>query len=136
MRCIGDIPWPDFQAPLVRDRPKTHLFSMASLILPALLLTGLAVLVPLLVERRMPETLGGLLLGGLLSALVVWLLSAALFAGLYSLQGPGVLEILRVAPGSGLWHFLKLGAQAALLWAPILVLVVGTSARRWKEAVW
>ena len=109
---------------------------MVTLVLPALLLIGFAVLVPLAVERRMPETLIGLLVGGMVSALVVWLLSAVLFAGLYALQGPGVLHTLRLSPGAGLAHFLKLGAQAALIWAPILLLVVGTSARRWKEAVW
>jgi hypothetical protein len=36
----------------------------------------------------------------------------------------------------GIWHLLNLGAKAALIWAPVLALVVTTAPRRWKTAVW
>lgn len=109
---------------------------MFSLILPALGLVVLAIAIPRLIERFVPETLTGVLVGGVVSALLVWLASAGLFAWLYHLQGPQVWTVFQLAPGAGLRHFLTLGAQAALVWAPILILVVGTSPRRWKEAVW
>lgn len=109
---------------------------MLSLTLPALLLVALAVIVPRLLERAVPESLAGLVLLGLLSALALWLMSALGFALLYRLQGPDVVALLGARPVDGLGHFLRLGAKAALIWLPVMVLAVSTAPRRWRTSVW
>lgn len=109
---------------------------MLSLALPALLLVASSILVPRLLERLVPESLAGLTLLGLLSALALWLLSAAGFALLYRMQGPGMVALLGARPLAGFGHFLGLGAKASLIWAPVLVLTVSTAPRRWRDAVW
>jgi hypothetical protein len=107
-----------------------------SLIAPVVGLALLAVLVPRGIERLVPETIVGIGLMAVLSAVVLWLLSAGGFALLYLYQDSRILTLLADTPGAGSDHFLRLGANAALIWAPVLILVVTTAPRRWKTAVW
>ena len=86
------------------------------------------------IEALMPESLLGIALTGLVSALVVWLLASGGFAVLYAMQDTRVLGLMAEGPAIG--HFLRLGFSAGLVWAPILLLVVTTAPRRWKTAVW
>ncbi|CUH79367.1 hypothetical protein [Tropicibacter naphthalenivorans] len=109
---------------------------LVNLALPFLILIALAILVPRGIERYTPESLPGLVLLATLSALALWLLSALLFAGLYLLRGPEVAAMLELAPGAGAAHLAHVGWQAVLIWGPVLALVVMTSPRRWKSAVW
>lgn len=109
---------------------------ITGLLLPTLALMALAMLVPRLVERQVPESLTGLALCAAVSALALWGLSALGFAGLYALDDPLVLDLLGRDPAGGLRHFAGLGAKAALIWLPVLLLVVSTAPRRWKTAIW
>ncbi len=104
--------------------------------LPILLILGCAIGIPRLIERLVPETIPGLALGAVLSAGALWMISAAIFAGVYSLQAPSSQMIALLGRSDGIWHLLNLGAKAALIWAPVLALVVTTAPRRWKTAVW
>ncbi len=109
---------------------------MLTLALPALVLVAISILVPRLLERTVPESLPGLVALGAISGVALWFLSALGFALLYRVQGPEMVELLGARPLAGLVHFLTLGAKAALIWAPVLVLAVSTAPRRWREAVW
>lgn len=101
---------------------------------PVLILMALALLTTRLVEKVAPETLAGLVILGLVSALLLWPLSAGVFAALYVFRGVETAALLGTA--GGLHHFLTLGAKAALVWAPIVLLVVTTAPRRWKTNTW
>lgn len=109
---------------------------ITQLVLPLFALAIVTVLVTRAVEAVMPESVGGIAATAVLSALLCWALAAAGFAGLYALEDPRVLTLLGQTPQAGLRHFVWLGAQAALVWAPILLLVVTTAPRRWKTATW
>lgn len=100
-------------------------------------IVGLGVLTVLVtrgVEALMPETVTGIALTGIVSAVLVWLLASGGFAALYAMQDARVLAVLDQGPAIG--HFLRLGFSAGLIWAPVLLLVVTTAPRRWKTAVW
>lgn len=107
---------------------------LASLALPTLLLMGLAVLITRLLELVVPETLVGLGLLTLLAMGLMWGLSGLVFAGLYLWQDARIADLL--GAGEGLGHFAALGAKSALIWAPLVFLVVCTAPRRWRQAVW
>ncbi len=109
---------------------------IADLLLPALGLMLLAVLVARGVEVLVPESLVGLAAMALVSALLCWGLASAGFALLYVQEDARILTLLGDAPTASAGHFLRLGGRAALIWAPILLLVVTTAPRRWKTAVW
>ncbi len=107
---------------------------LMSLALPTLVLMTLAVLVTRGVEALMPESVPGLIATALLSALLLWALATGLFALLYLWQDARISALLGDARG---WaHMSGLGASAALIWAPLMLLTVATAPRRWKTAVW
>ncbi|MBP0484353.1 hypothetical protein [Sagittula salina] len=106
---------------------------IAGLLIPAAALGALAILVTRGVERVMPETLAGLVLTALVGALLMWLLSAGFFALWYALKAPGAAWLIGQ---TGAHHFMLLGAQAALIWGPVLVLTVSTAPRRWRTNTW
>ena len=101
-----------------------------------LALIALAILLPFLLARFTPETLGGLVLTGLLSAILLTLAAAAYFFLSYLNANTAILELAGVAPRSTLLYFLELGLGSALIWAPVLVLAISYLPRRWKENVW
>lgn len=107
-----------------------------NLLLPALGLMVLSLAVTRGVEAVMPESLRGLAAIALVSALLVWVLTAAGFALLYLMEDSRVLALMSEAPSASVGHFLGLAARAALIWAPVLLLTVSTAPRRWKTAVW
>ncbi|MBV2359576.1 hypothetical protein KUH32_07310 [Thalassococcus sp. CAU 1522] len=109
---------------------------LTQLALPTLVLMALALAVPRLGERLVPETLVGLVALGIGSAIMLWLLSAAGFALSYLWRSPEVADLLGVLPGSGARHFLVLGLKAGLIWGPVLILAVSTAPRRWKTERW
>ncbi|WP_167648119.1 hypothetical protein [Mameliella alba] len=106
------------------------------LLLPVLGLMLVAALVTRAVEAILPESLGALAATTVISALLVWLLTSAGFALLYTIEDARVWDLLGQAPSASLGYFLRLGASAVLIWGPVLLLVVSTAPRRWKTAVW
>jgi len=107
---------------------------VSSLLIPTVVLMGLAVLVTRLVERVMPETMLGLALTALVASGVLWALAGGLFGWLYLSRAPELAPIL--GAGSGLRHLAGLGAKAALIWLPLVLITVATAPRRWKTNVW
>ncbi|MGR3321376.1 MAG: hypothetical protein ACU0DK_05535 [Pseudooceanicola sp.] len=105
-------------------------------LLPVLVLGAIAVAVPVLLERIVPETVAGLILNGAVSASVMTLVSALYFLWSYTRGDSRIAEMLSLAPGASALHFLKLGIGAGLIWAPVVVLTVSTAPRRWKENTW
>ncbi|MFZ7090901.1 hypothetical protein [Primorskyibacter sp. 2E233] len=82
----------------------------------------------------MPESMAGIVATFVLSLLLLWAFSAGLFAALYFWRGVTFASFFGESQG---WrHFLWLGAKAALVWGPIMLLVVITAPSRWKESVW
>jgi hypothetical protein len=112
---------------------------MLSLTLSALSLAALAVALPYLFTRLLPEGAGWLVVNGALSALVLMLAATGYFVFAYAgnstaALGP-VLRVLGEAPGSA-WHFVRLAAMSALIWLPVLILALAQQPKRWKEKVW
>ena len=104
--------------------------------LPVIALIVIAALLPALIERWVPETIGGMALNAGLSAVGLTLISAGYFLISYLQQSTEILDLVGVAPASGVGHFLKLGLAAGLIWGPVMVLVISFAPRRWKENVW
>lgn len=104
--------------------------------LPVLGLMILAVLITRAVETVAPESIVGLVATGAVAGLLCWAMSAAGFAWLYHAQDPEILTRIGLRPADGVAHFMTLGAQAALIWAPLVAITVVTAPRRWKTAVW
>jgi putative exporter of polyketide antibiotics len=109
---------------------------VTALLLPTIALFALGVVVARLVERAVPESSLGLAVQAIGSGLVMTALSAALFAVLYARGGTPLGAALDTDPAGGVAHFLGLGARAALIWAPAVLLVVVTAPRRWRHARW
>ncbi len=107
---------------------------LLSLGLPVLVLLILAVVVTRMVERLLPETLLGLLGVAIIASLVLWGLSSVLFAVIYAVQDSRIAALLGAS--AGLRHMAMLGAKAAIIWAPLMLLTVATAPRRWKTNVW
>lgn len=105
------------------------------LALPSLALIALAILVPRIIERWMPETLFGMATTAAASSVVLWALSACGFALLYQLENPQLTALLFSTTGS-LGYFTTLGAKAVIIWGPILALVISTAPRRWTTNTW
>lgn len=104
--------------------------------LPVLALAALAIAVPRLLEHLVPETMGGLILNGAVSAAILTALATAYFVWSYARQDTRILDLIGIAPGESLLYFLRLGLGSALIWGPVLVLTISTAPRRWKENVW
>lgn len=100
-----------------------------NLILPLVGLAVVAWLVPWLLGKLVPEGIIWLLVNGVLSALLLAVISAAGFVWLYGEAG-GV--VWREAP----WHFVLLSAKAGIVWGPVMVLSLSALPKRWKRAVW
>ena len=107
---------------------------LLSVALPVLVLMIAAVLVTRGIEALLPESIPGMAGCALLAALALWLLSAGGFALLYLWQDARYAALL--GDGRGWRHMAALGAQAALIWGPPMLLTVVTAPQRWKTATW
>lgn len=105
-------------------------------LLPALGLILCAVVIPIGLERLVPESVAGLVLNGVVTGAVLTALATGYFLWAYARQDTRVLDAVGAAPGETLGFFLRLGFGSALIWGPVMVLTLSTSPRRWKENVW
>ena len=105
-----------------------------SLLVPSLFLMACSVIVTRGVERVMPETIPGVVLTGIVSAILLWIIAGALFGWLYVIREAQVSPYL--GSGSGLSHLASMGGKAALIWLPLLLITTVTVPRRWKTNVW
>ncbi len=97
--------------------------------LPVLGLMGLALGLPYLWARVLPEGIPGLIANGLLSVVVIAGAVSAYLLHWYG--GPGDVPLPALAWYLGLWV-----AKTALAWAPMLVMGLAAQPRHWKEVVW
>jgi hypothetical protein len=109
---------------------------MAALLIPVVLLVATAILLPRLLLRWMPETLGGLILNGAITAAVLTGIASGWLFLSYLWRDSRLLDLFGLAPGGTLLYFLRLGLMSALIWAPVLVLALATLPKRWKHATW
>ncbi len=106
------------------------------LIIPATFLAAIAWLVPIWLRWRMPEGVRPLIALSVLAALIVLLMGAGMFFGLYVLQGADALTLLSAGTGAATWYFLRLSMSAGLIWAPILVLSIAGLPKTWVHETW
>ena len=106
-----------------------------SLFLPAVVLAVVAWFVPVVLSRMLAEGVAPLMINAGLSTLILFGVSAGFFAFLYLGQGASV-EALAEGGLSNVVHFGRLGLQAALIWAPIMVLSLANRPRHWTEVEW
>ena len=107
-----------------------------ALLLPAFALAVVAFIVPQVMARFLPEGVGPLMLNALLSILVVFVLSGALFYGLYIRQGILALEFSVPDFWATLLFFGRLGAMSGIIWLPIVLLSVASLPRKWVKETW
>ena len=106
------------------------------LFLPALVLAVLGFVVPRILARALPEGVGPLLLNGLLSTILLFLLSALFFLCLYVWQGVSMARLAEPGLAANVVFFGRLGLMSALIWAPIMLLSVAGLPRKWVKETW
>jgi len=109
---------------------------MTGLLIPAVLLILVAAATPFAMARVLPEGIAGLIVNGAISALVLTGMSAAYFLWAYGRTDTRVVDLLGAAPGATLVYFLRLGVQAGLIWAPVMILSLSAQPKRWKTVQW
>ena len=107
-----------------------------SLFVPALFLALLAFAIPRVLARGLPEGVRPLMLNALLSTVLLFVLSAVFFFGLYVWQGLSVAEILSPGRAATVVFFGRLGLIAGLIWAPIMILSVAGLPGKWVKETW
>lgn len=111
-------------------------FFADSLLVPAFVLALLALAIPQLLARTLPEGVAPLMLNAFMSTLVLFLLSGGFFFVLYLVQGLSVAQILEPGIIGSVTFFGRLGLIASILWAPILLLSVASLPRKWVTKTW
>ncbi len=111
------------------------MFSQA-LLFPAFVIAVLGFVVPRLWARMLPEGVKPLMLNAFLSTVVMVVLSAVLFIGLYVGQGAEISDLFSLGLVSNTVFFGQLGVASAIIWAPIMVLSLAGLPRRWVKETW
>ena len=106
------------------------------LFVPTLILALLAFAVPRLLALILPEGVPALMANAVLSALVMCVLSALFFFGLYVWQGVPARELLANGMMQNVVSFGGLGVIVGIIWAPIMVLSVAGLPRKWVYKTW
>lgn len=106
------------------------------LIFPVLILAFAGWLVPRLLSRIWPEGLRPLLMLGLVATLIMLLLAAAVFVGLYVAGGVPLSVLAEAGIAAFVLHFGRLAVISALFWAPILILSVAGLPKYWVRERW
>jgi hypothetical protein len=114
------------------------IFSAAQLglIMPALALALTGWLVPKLLATVFPEGVRPLLLMTFFAILIMLALGMLFFLGLYLWQGISLANLTDAGTVPFMFHFLRLGAISALLWAPIMILSVAGLPKTWVKETW
>jgi len=100
-------------------------FTFWNLWLPALVGAGLAVALPILFARRLPESYGGLLVNFVACSALLLVCAMAFFAGSYAVAGAPLVGMV--------WaHLTDLSLKSAIFWAPITGAVLLQQPRHWR----
>ena len=106
------------------------------LILPALCLAAVAWVVPIWLRWRLPEGVRPLIALSALATLILLVVGACMFLGLYLLQGAPLDLLLQAGAGATILYFLRLSVSAAIIWAPIMVLSIAALPKTWEHETW
>lgn len=106
------------------------------LIFPVLILTFAGWLVPRLLSRIWPEGLRPLLALALVATLLMVVLAAGVFIGLYVAGGVPLATLTEAGIGAFVLHFGHLALISGLFWAPILILSVAGLPKYWVRERW
>lgn len=107
-----------------------------SLIFPALALACLGWVVPRLLSTVWPEGLRPLIFLAVAAALILFVLSGAMFVVLYILGGVSFAALIEPGFLPFAEHFFRLGAVSALFWAPMMLLSVIGLPKYWVKERW
>jgi hypothetical protein len=105
-------------------------------LLPVVVLVLLAVAVPKVLARYLPEGIGWLFGNGVIAAIILWAISYVYFAVAYAMQFDALNRLLSAEPLGTVAHFAWLGLLAGMIWVPVLVLALASLPKRWVEVVW
>ena len=107
-----------------------------AIVLPALTLALIGWLVPKLLAMAFPEGVKPLLLLSFCAALIMFGIGVLFFLALYLWQGVSLATLSEAGTASVMFHFLRLGAISALLWAPIMILSIAGLPKHWVKKTW
>ncbi|GAA3866783.1 hypothetical protein [Celeribacter arenosi] len=105
-----------------------------TVVLPVALLAVLGWVLPHVLAPRGTRSHRQLARAVLISAVVLVIVGAALFAALRILGGGASLTLIEVRPFAVMWYFLIRSAYAVLIWGPILALSWYSLARQIEDA--
>ncbi|MCC7321440.1 MAG: hypothetical protein IT542_10755 [Rubellimicrobium sp.] len=106
------------------------------LIFPALALACLGWVVPRLLAAFWPEGVRPLILLSLTATAILFLLSSAVFVGLYLAGGVPLSALFNAGIAPFVLHFGRLGLVSALFWAPMTILSVAGLPKYWVTERW
>jgi len=106
-----------------------------SMIVPAVLISALAVFLPLWLAKKLPENMLGLGANLLVSAGVLMFVSVLYFTWFYMGQGVQVMGVIYEHFGEMVRHLTRLGMLSAILWGPILLAVLAMQPSKWRPEV-
>ncbi|MBS1301076.1 hypothetical protein [Loktanella sp. SALINAS62] len=108
----------------------------AALLIPAMALALIAWLVPKLLSMILPEGIKPLIVNGVLSALILCILTGVYFVFLYLQGGIPLNRILDLGIVGNVVFFGRLALSTSLIWAPFMLLSLAGLPRTWVNAVW
>lgn len=109
---------------------------LEGLLIPSLALALVGWLVPRGLSLFWPEGVRALLALGFVATLVMLVLSAVFFVGLYVVQGVPIATVFGGGWGPAVGHFGRLAVISALIWGPIMVLSLAGLPKHWVKETW
>jgi hypothetical protein len=106
------------------------------LVFPALFLALMGWLVPKLLSTFMAEGVKPLALLTVFSALIMMVITSAVFVILYLIQGATLAVLTVTGYGDTVLFLLRLSVSAAIIWGPIMVLSIAGLPRTWTQVEW
>lgn len=100
---------------------------------PVVLIGVAAIVAPLVLTPRSTRSQRRLSVSVLLSAILLFVLSAILFGILYQAEGKPLLQMLPLHPMQTLWFLTRRAGLAALIWVPLMLLAWLSLARRIEQ---
>jgi hypothetical protein len=108
----------------------------SGLIMPALFLALMGWLVPKLLSTVMDEGVKPLLFLSAFSAIIMLVVTSAVFVLLYVMQGASLAVFTGAGIGDTILFLLRLSVSAGIIWAPIMVLSIAGLPRTWTKVEW
>lgn len=108
----------------------------SGLMIPVMFLALIAWLVPKLLSMIMPEGVKPLMALSFISTVILLIVAAAVFMGLYLVQGATLATFFAPGVADSLLFLLRLSVSAGIIWGPIMVLSIAGLPRTWTTEEW